>query len=131
MDSKKAEPGSVSWGTMRPEDLIPKFLEKLEKLDAKAAAEVTFYYKLSYEKEIANWAGPFDPEELGDWDTWAKSHPEDAMWLLEELFEALNECAPDGHYFGASEGDGSDYGFWPFEVEDACLLMEEQAKTGR
>jgi len=32
--------------------------------------------------------------------------------------DALNEYAPDGYYFGAIEGDGSDFGFWAIEDED-------------
>jgi hypothetical protein len=121
MDSKKAEPGSVSHGTMRPQDLIPKFFEELDELDTAKCAEIVGEEPLL----------PICHPKHIDWDEWVKHHPEAADYLLEDLFDALGECAPDGHYFGASAGDGCDYGFWPFEVEDACLLVEEQAKTGR
>lgn len=40
------------------------------------------------------------------WDTM------EAIDFLNELYDLLNEHAPDGCYFGAHEGDGSDFGFW-------------------
>jgi len=92
----KVRLGTVSHGTMRAEDLIPAFLEKLEELDPERAS--------SYWDEIPEEAFE-DPEN--DW--WSS---EEACWMLEELFNVLNEYAPPYCYFGALEGDGSDYGFW-------------------
>jgi len=37
---------------------------------------------------------------------------EDAIHLLESLFDTLNDYAPEGYYFGAHLGGKSDYGFW-------------------
>ena len=36
--------------------------------------------------------------------------------IVNDLMDALNEYAPDGYYFGAIEGDGSDFGFWQDEI---------------
>lgn len=88
--------GSMSSGTMRPEDLIPVFGEALEWLangtnpDHAALAEQAS----DYDRELIT-------EETQDEDD-----------LLHELFEALQEYAPAYAYFGASEGDGADYGYW-------------------
>ena len=37
------------------------------------------------------------------------------LWALEELSGWLSSRAPSGFFFGASEGDGSLFGFWPSE----------------
>ena len=34
---------------------------------------------------------------------------------ISDVLDALDECAPEGCYFGPHEGDGSDFGFWPIE----------------
>ena len=88
----KVRLGTVVRGTMLEEDLIPAFLDELERLDPKRAS--------SYWDEI-----PEDPDS--DW--WDS---DEASWMLEELFDVLSEYAPPFVYFGANEGDGSDYGFW-------------------
>jgi hypothetical protein len=93
----KAIMGTVSHGTMRNEDLIPAFVTALKDIDKDKAAE--------FENDL--------PEDRKlDWNS------EDADDMLERLFDALNEQAPDGCYFGAHPGDGCDYGFWKFEDED-------------
>lgn len=101
--------GSVSSGTMRPEDLIPAFMAVLEEHDPRTAA---MFKKTS--REVFNWLDHGDDEPS----------PEQVGWLLEDLFDALDLLAPAGHYFGAHEGDGADYGFWEAtEFEDRCLYV--------
>lgn len=85
---------SVSHGTMRRQDLIPAFMEVLK--------ETSEYVQLMHlipchalEDENAEW-----------WNS------EDAICLLESLFDTLNDYAPEGYYFAAHPGDESDYGFW-------------------
>lgn len=38
---------------------------------------------------------------------------DDPAEYVSELFDALGELAPPYAYFGANEGDGADFGFWP------------------
>jgi len=92
----KVRLGTVIHGTLRTEDLVPAFLEELKTLDPDRAA----YYVERIPAEALE-----DPDHIW-WQTG------EAMWMLEELFDILNEYAPPFCYFGALEGDGSDFGFW-------------------
>lgn len=96
-----SEQYSVSHGTMRPQDLIPSFLDELRLLDSAAYAQM-----------VAGSAVPAYVWEDSDSDWW---HSDDAHSVLDSLFDALNECAAEGFYFGSHPGDGSDYGFWKVE----------------
>ena len=84
---------SLSHATMRPQDLIPRFLDFLREHAPEKYAQLP---------------SPVIPSD--------EDHPwwgsEEAQYLLEDLFDALDEIAPEGCYFGAHPGDGSDYGFW-------------------
>ena len=89
--------GTVSHGTMRDTDLAGPFGDLLAELDAGGAHAALV-------KRARFWA-----ERDADC---AKDY-EDAGETVAELFNALSEYAPAYCYFGANEGDGSDYGFWP------------------
>jgi hypothetical protein len=83
--------GSISCGTMLPEDLIPAF---------------------EYELNLCNTDHPLlkEIDKLEDYKS------EEADEILQELFDALNEYAPAYGYFGSHPGDGADYGFWLSET---------------
>ena len=91
MKTQRAELGTISHGTMRPEDLIPDFVSELERLAGADSA----YAELIRD---ANAIEDFDSDGAAD--------------ILDSLFDALNDFAPPYAYFGAHPGDGSDYGFW-------------------
>ena len=93
--------GSISSGTMRNEDLIPTFAWELNDLLKK---QVKRFKRAEYRKLIRE-AEKIEKEEAFD--------TEEAGYTLEGLFEALEAFAPPLCYFGANEGDGADYGFWP------------------
>ena len=93
--------GTVISGTLRRQDLIPAFIDELERVDPDA------YFRMA----LAPF--PFIPEHVekeGDGSAWWNS--EEAGYLLEELFDALDDAAPEGEYFGARRDDGADFGFW-------------------
>ena len=97
---------SVSWGTLRLEDLIPAFVDVLAEVDLARAAE--------YRHEFELWQRRLD--EGGEFGT-AECH-EQLGYICEELIERLGEIAPEGCVFGAHEGDASDFGFWMIEGEE-------------
>lgn len=100
----KLENTSVIHATHRPQDLIPAFLDAVRDV---APAH--------YEGMMASSFGPIPAyvQDEGDSSDWWQS--DDASYLLEELFNVLNDHAPEGYYFGAHPGDGSDFGFWQIE----------------
>jgi hypothetical protein len=96
--------GTVIHGTMRTQDLIPAFLDALRDC---APAE--------YEQLMACPFGTIPAYVFDDGDDSPWWSSDDADSLLDELFDALNDAAPEGLYFGAHPGDGCDYGFWAVE----------------
>jgi hypothetical protein len=101
----------ISTDTLRPEDLIPKFLGALEMLPA--AAEAVSDLRAMYADLLA-W---FENSDRSYFDHIPEEHKDDAYWLMEALDDHLNEFAPAGTYFGSSDGDGACFGFWEFESE--------------
>jgi hypothetical protein len=100
--------GTVSWGTMRSKDLIPAFLDVVQDLDPDKYNEI----KEEGEKYIKLLGNDICENILSEEDA------EQCAWYVDELFDILNELAPEGYYFGASECDGSDYGYW-YDEEDS------------
>ena len=108
MYTPKPKPNqSLSHGTLRRQDLIPTFLDALK--------------RYAPEEYAAYMVAPFSPipsyvYDEGDDAEWWDS--EEAGYLLDELFDTLEETAPEGCTFGAHEGDGSDFGFWQVEEDE-------------
>ena len=98
----KAEVGSVIIGTLRSSDLVVAFMDALDALDAVRADHLLAEYGDAVAWALDNTSSIMEDDEPGD-----------VAWLLEDLFDALDDLAPDGYYFGTLEGDGSDFGFWP------------------
>jgi hypothetical protein len=92
---------SVIHGTLRNQDLIPAFLEAVLQLDPDTPMALIEAMMPEELREV--------PQDNDDHEWW---YTETAYWVLEHLDNKLNDHAPDGYYFGAHEGDGSDFGFW-------------------
>ena len=98
---------SVSSGTMRDQDLVPEFLKFLAGVTGKSIPELIEGESLGVQAAIFCWLMGVDDIELDD-----TQREEMSYFLNEDLFEQLNEVAPEGFYFGSHPGDGSDFGFW-------------------
>ena len=83
---------TVIHGTLRPEDLVGAFTDEYERLGGRPSNIELFRSHLLLEE------GPEREDELFN--------------DLEDLFELLNELAPEGTTFSSHPGDGSDFGFW-------------------
>jgi hypothetical protein len=97
------EPGTIIHATLRSEDLLPAFIEALEALGLTKPER-------SIIEEIRT-----RQQKVGDayWDS------EDcSIDINEVLWNLLDAHCPEGHYFGNTEGDGSDFGVWPVEVDE-------------
>lgn len=110
----KAIIGSISEGTLRPEDLATTFADTLDELDkegehraiiAETRETLTAYNEAEEDKQT----------EL----------EESLSELVDQLQDALNEFSAPYFYFGANECDGASFGFW-FDSE----AFEEAAGNG-
>lgn len=97
---------SVSWGTMLDADLIEAFLPYIE-LYLPERTEVI--------KEGNTWLDRLnDPDDVMFWSELADL----SSYVNETLFDLMDSLAPDGMYFGAHPGDGSEYGWWIIDEPD-------------
>ena len=105
--------GTVIRATHRPQDLVPAFLECLRFTCERPDLADDFNKEIPSEVTRTLLNGDDDHP-------WWQSE-ECSMFLNEGLFDALNDCAPEGYYFGAHEGDGSDFGFWKGDWDEGII----------
>lgn len=89
-------PWIVSTGTLRLEDLLPSYWSAAETLKLELPAPLV--------AELERLVGA--DSSADDWSDDAADAAAETLW------ELLNDAAPCGFYFGASEGDGACFGFW-------------------
>ena len=97
---------SLSHGSMRNEDLIPVFINCLFILNPEKAKELW--------RNNTNLLEALCDKNSGKEDiTYFETN--EAQEICFDLFDCLNNEAPEGFYFGAHPGDVSDFGFWKME----------------
>ena len=66
-------------------------------------------------EDIVSGVSDLIPDELLT--EFEEANEEDKNYIFEDIFDYLNEIAPDGLTFGAQDGDGACYGFWSVEED--------------
>lgn len=89
--------GTITAGTLRNEDLLEALSQELDAIRGDSKA----HYRLVFDAQNRYYLSDGRDEDEGE-----------ASEIVNELFNALNEYAPEGMYFGALEGDGADFGWW-------------------
>ena len=111
----------VSSATMVAEDLAGSFIGALESevcKDVMTSKQKNLVIEIAEEyNEILERAEACNYHSCGK-DITSEKDAEALSRLVESLFNILDSIAPDGTYFGAHPGDGSDFGFWPYEDSD-------------
>ncbi len=115
-----AEIGSVSEGTLRDDDLLSSFADHLECLTCEAidahdidgiVAKAHFKLVTDARRMIADIEKYQDqPDTFPDYS--------DVPEVIADLVDALDAFAPPCAYFGAIDGDGACFGYWPCDVAD-------------
>ncbi len=122
--------GSISTGTLRTEDLLTAYADRLDYFDCHKfyVSEGPTSIKLYHPRPLvtnAYAARDLLQNETGD--------TKDIVGnILEDLTNALNDLCPPFVYFGAHPGDGADFGFWPDldDLNEAVRLASHyQGKT--
>jgi len=116
-DQLASFPWIVSTDTLRTEDLLVRYWQTAEQLNAELCTVLPALQHLVGE----------DSRE-SDWDD------DMAGGCLLQLGDILQDVAPTGFYFGASEGDGACFGFWLSEdwseaLEERGIDCEDPAGT--
>lgn len=113
--------GSVSSGTLRSEDLIPRFCAVLLSLSkAESVSSDPDEMRIEDNETLVS-----EIRQHMEDDTYFDS--EQPHWDLESLESALNSYALPGAHFGANEGDGADFGFW--NCDEFCTEDEADDYT--
>ena len=108
IDSAYLEPYGLlicSDGTLDPQEMAYNFFSVISNVvegeDAKSAIEMSLEF-----------------QELIDAGELEKDYSEKVSIFYDRLFEFMDSLAPEGAYFGSSEGDGALFGYWTIESEE-------------
>jgi hypothetical protein len=99
---------SISTSTLRTQDLMTAFLEAYTALVNENGEEL----KLAIVNEGASYLNFFAQPNRHEIANQQDMEISASEFVNETLWNELQRFAPEGYYFGNTEGDGSDFGFW-------------------
>ena len=102
---RPAEAYCVSSGTLRTDHLIVNFADELDRWQHFNCFDLI-------SEDVVEWGRESARSIIMD------DAPDNADWVLGRLFDELCNVAGPGFYFGAAEGDGACFGFWPDFTEE-------------
>lgn len=114
----------ISSGTLRAEDLLPRFMGIL-----KDYAPEKFDSFIKGYPELDGWEDFLEAD-------WRIISDDTKMNASDDLFGLLNDIAPEGTMFSSTEGDGADFGFWSVEEkllddDEGEKALKQMAKDGK
>lgn len=112
---KTATLGSVSYGTLRSEDLLSAFVSTLEGLQLANGQFLSRPENFGTRDRLASLVGDAQDCFAEDGETLTEGGEQDAAEIIDDMISTLNKFAPPFCYFGTHPGDGSDFGFWVSE----------------
>lgn len=108
--------GTISSGTLRSNDIVPRFLQFLEKYAKKRFDDI-----MSENLDLAEAYKDCEKKHIyGNilLIEWNKDNPywesEECFEMTEYLIDVICLLCPPGYYFGQNEGNASDFGFYPY-----------------
>ena len=113
---KCASVGSISQGTLKTDDLLTAFGNELEWQIKRNGAFLSMPENFPMRDRLAKLLGESQDAWQDDGET--LQDEENASELVSELQDALGEFCLPYFYFGTHPGDGSDFGFWPIEIDE-------------
>lgn len=119
VELKLAKLGSVSEGTLRTEDLISAFADELCWQIRRNGEYFSLPENFGERDRLNNLVGEANDLFGDDGETIPIDNEYEAAEMVNEtLPDALQAFAPPYSYFRAHQGDGSDFGFWPQDMEE-------------
>lgn len=103
---------SILWGTMKPEDIMyhfARFLAKAKKEERIILGRNNSSLLNEAVAIIKKYPKCFGYSATADLPARMENEVND---IAGALFDVMDNIAPEGCYFGARPGDGTDYGFW-------------------
>lgn len=109
---------TVSEGTHRTEDLARAFYEPICEIcyEALGQCNTKAYIKcITLQHDLEHIHKFYD---CISWFNLNREEPEEFIDVINAVFDVLDVYAPTGYYFGALEGDGACFGFWPLPDDE-------------